>query len=164
MENIKEQIKNLEEKINARLPQDYKEFLLDLEQDFVSFPKYKGWENIHEYKVEYLHRERPLPAYHAFHSSDPDCKWPILKIINLYSLIEQEPYNLITAYDNFQVDKGKDYGDFLSIADNGCGDEVCVALKGRNRGKVYICAHEQNYKLIVLSNSLKEFFSQMKKE
>lgn len=64
----------------------------------------------------------------------------MLKIINLYSLIEQAPYDLFTAYDNFQANKDENYKNLLPIADNGYGDEVCIGLKGENRGEIYICA------------------------
>jgi len=164
IENIKTKIAKLEEKIETELPQDYKDFLMNLEKDFITDPKYQGLSGIHEYKVEYLHKKKPIPAYHTFNAQNPESKWPKFLIINLYSLIEQSPYDLFNAYEIFQANKDETSKNFLPFADNGYGDEVCICIKGKNQGKIYVCAHDQDYKLILLAQSFTEFLSLSKKE
>jgi len=35
-------MKSLEEKLETEIPQDYKESLLNLEKNYISYPKYQG--------------------------------------------------------------------------------------------------------------------------
>ncbi len=159
LEYINKRITELEKIIKSPIPQEYKDYLLDLEYNFISFPKYEGWTGLEDYKVEYLLEVKPIPAYYTFNASDPECKWPSVKIINLYSLIEQKPYELINSYQRFQSETEERYLNYLPIADNGWGDTLCMGLKEDNKGKIFISAHEQDYSLIKIANSLKEFLN-----
>ncbi len=160
---VEARLAELEKELDARLPADYRRFLLGLERAFVAHPEFR--EALDEvdledpywnYKSEYLLAEAPNPAYHTFFKD----RRPHFEVVNLYSLLDKIPCDLLSAYRRCREATGR--ADLVPLGDNGCGDYLCIGVTGRDRGRLFSCGHEGGYNCGFLAASFRDFVAQTK--
>jgi hypothetical protein len=137
-----EQIVNFEQQINARLPQEYVQFLLQYNGGAPKKDVYKMLE-VNE-------------------NSNED------ETISLfYTLAEDYNHNLFSKFNTFL---GRMPKELIPIAIDPFGNQICLAVKGENYGKVYFWNHdwehdegeEPTYRNIsLISNSFQEFVDKL---
>ena len=111
-----EEIKKFEDQIKIKLPNDYIKFLL----------KYNGGrpkQNVYDKMLE--------PITSKIMSVGVSC---------FYTISKDHSYNLLEGY---QVLLNRVPKDLIAVAEASCGDQICLAIKGENYGKVYFWDHDQ---------------------
>lgn len=183
-EIIEEKIKESEQELGFAIPDDYRQFLRTLEESFMAyinrleeeFMADTGYDieecridNIEDYKAEFLLTERPNPAYWEFvpYIKVSNYKVNPFQIVNLYTLIDSYD-QLAKRYADYlseqaammfeyKTDRELCPEDYLPIADNGCGNLICLCINGKNEFKVfYVDGSEE---LILLADTFKEFLN-----
>lgn len=90
-----------------------------------------------EYKVHLLnHKARRLePA--CFNFADGT---QVSRVHHLHKLNSKNTYDDLVK--NYKVFSGRIPSDYLSIADDPSGNQICLAVKGKDYGKVFFWDHE----------------------
>ena len=120
IENQKEpanpkKIREFEQLTKLELPNEYKKWLLT----------YNGGKP----KIE--------DTFYFIHPIDKNEK--VGGINYFYALYEGEVSNLYKTYITFL---NRIPAELIPIADNGCGDQICLGIKGKHLNKVYFWGHE----------------------
>ena len=134
-----DQIKEFEKLIDATLPQEYIEWLL----------QYNGG----------------TPVEDSFDFTDLDGRNNGGSVHYFYAIGGEMSYNLT---DNFNFLKDRIPSEVISIASESCGNQICLGLRGEYYGKIYFWDHnfefdtedgaEQSYdNLFLITNSFSEF-------
>ncbi len=112
-----EQIKEFEQKIDAKLPEDYVKFLL----------QYNGGSPAQDY-YDCESRIESETSY----IDGVGVSW-------FYTLAEDYNYNLLKNYNMFFNRMPKE---MIPISSSPCGNKICLAVRGSNYGKVYYWDHD----------------------
>ena len=139
-----DEIEKFEEKIDAKLPKDYVEFLLKYNG---GRPKQDAYNNM----IEPINSQIDGGAVSWF-----------------YTLAEDYHYNL---FKNYQIFENRMPKELIPIGDDGGGNQICLAVGGDNYGKVYFWDHdwenddeeqEPDYSNVYLiANSFTEFVNKL---
>lgn len=111
-------VRNVEQLIGARLPEDYREFLL-------------------RYGSDHAYFNQTVAISHPAH---PDGFFGIDHFLGAVPRENSYCYDLLARYaeDRSILPDG-----VLTIADDGGGNFICLAVSGENRGRIYYWDHEE---------------------
>ncbi|MCL1992123.1 MAG: SMI1/KNR4 family protein [Spirochaetes bacterium] len=159
----KDAVKKFEDILKTELPQDYKEFLLEygyaLPEEYVVFSPMKK-------SSEYIHDESTGVPNYSFEGS------------GLSHFYGTDLTHLIERYKDRMPEN------FLPVADDGLGNQICMSLNEKTFGYVYWWDHENEWdeedyfdevgekmpseakyqNLYLIANSFYDFFEKLKKE
>lgn len=84
-------------------------------------------------------------------------------LVNKFYGLEDDDCSLAEAFDYLEDVLPKD---FISIADDPAGNEICLGIDGKYEGKIYFWFHDRNHEsqinnMYFLADSFDEFFNML---
>jgi|GEM_PF-4965456 len=153
MNKIESEINKLEEHLNIKLPENFKNFLIKLENNFQNYIKDHSLDQIYTTKDSYYTIVKPHPYNAVFFKED----FGSVRISYLYTLIDNPMNTILNNFINvFQ--KKHESKEWLPFADDGGGGYLCIGFQKYNFDKIsYI-----NYDIQIIAESFDEFINKCK--